>query len=129
MNRADRAEALLLVRAVDHLTTKDFTIIMERDDQRAAEPAKRSVEVGLLVFGMILFSKHQVHAGFITEWLAPMCRHVRELRVSTVALEDAGYGRLHVRRRTKLFGGRCRKGIARLEQRHIEMRIKAIGKH
>jgi hypothetical protein len=72
VNRANRAEALLLVRAVNHLAAKDFTIIMDRDDQRAAEPAERSAEVGLLIFGMILFRKHEVHAGFITEWLAPM---------------------------------------------------------
>src|SRR5207249_8779439 len=92
VNRANRAEALLFMRAVNHLAAKDFTVIMDRDDQRAAEPAECSVEVGLLIFGMILFRKHQVHAGFITEWLAPMCRHIRQLRFFAVALEDAGYG-------------------------------------
>jgi hypothetical protein len=78
------------MRAVDHLAAKNFTILMERHDQRAAKPAERSVEVGLLIFGMILFSEHQIHAGFITEWLAPMCRHIRQLRLFAVALEDAG---------------------------------------
>src|SRR5438105_12091169 len=71
VNRANRAEALLLMRAVRHLTAEDFTILMKRDDQRAPESAERSVEVGFLILGMILLRKHQVHAGLITEWLAP----------------------------------------------------------
>src|SRR5438552_7758573 len=108
VNRANRAEALLLMRAVDHLTAEDFTIVMERDDERAAESAERSVEIGLLVLGMILFREHQVHAGLITEWLAPMCRHISQLRIFAVTLEHAGDGGLHVRCRTRLFGSRCR---------------------
>ena len=129
VNRANRAEALPLMRVVNHLAAKNFTIIVERHDQCAAKSAERSVEVGLLIFGMILFSKHQVHAGLITEWLAPMCRHIRQLRLFAVSLEDAGYRGLHVRGGARLFDDRCRGRVARLEQRHIETRIEATGKH
>ena len=41
LDRADRAEALFRMRAVDHLAAKDAAIFMERDDQRAAELARR----------------------------------------------------------------------------------------
>src|SRR5438067_3129560 len=112
-NRANRAEALLLMGAVDHQTAEDFTILMKRDDQRAAESAERSVEVGFLILGMILLRKHQVHAGFITEWLTPVCRHIGQLRIFAVTLEYARHRRLHIRRRTRLFGRRYRKPIAR----------------
>src|SRR6266576_2818987 len=128
VNRANRAEALLLMRAVDHLTAEDFTIVIERDDERAAESAESSVEIGLLVFGMIFFRKHQVHAGLITEWLTPMCRHIGQLRIFAVTLEHAAYRRLHVRGRTRLFSRRYRKRIARPEQRHIETHVEATGK-
>ena len=117
------------MRTVHHLAAKDFTVVMERNDQRAAESAERSVEVGLLIFGMILFRKNQVHAGFITERLAPMCRHICQLCLFAITLEHAGHGGLHVRGRTKLFGGGCRERIAPLEQRHIETRIETIGNH
>src|SRR5947207_8483498 len=116
------------MRAVDHLTAEDFTIVIERDDERAAESAESSVEIGLLVFGMIFFRKHQVHAGFITEWLTPMCRHIGQLRIFAITLEYATYERLHVRGRAKLFG-RCRERVSRLEQRHIETHIETAGKH
>src|SRR5947208_6423498 len=49
VDRTNRTEALFLMSAVDHLAAKDFTIVMERDDERAAEPAERSVEIRLLV--------------------------------------------------------------------------------
>src|SRR6266404_2826836 len=129
VNRANRAEALLLMRAVDHLAAKDFTIVIERDDQRAAESAERSVEVGFLILGMILFRKYQVHAGFITEWLTPVCRHIGQLRIFAVTSEHATCGRLHVRGRTRLFGRRYRKRIAGLEQGQLETHIEATGNH
>ena len=129
VNRANRAEALFFMRAVDHLAAKDFAIVIERDDQRAAESAERSVEIGFLILGMILFRKYQVHAGFITEWLTPVCRHIGQLRIFAVTLEYARHRRLHIRRRTRLFGRRYRKPIARPEQGHIETRIEATGNH
>jgi len=32
VNRANRAEALLLMRAVNHLAAKNFAVLMDRDD-------------------------------------------------------------------------------------------------
>jgi len=55
------------MRAVNHLAAKKFHHLVDRNDQRAAEPAERSVEVGLLSLEC-LFRKHQVHTGFVTEW-------------------------------------------------------------
>src|SRR6266478_7587713 len=114
VNRANRTEALLLMRAVDYLTAEDFTIVMERNDKRAAEPAERSVEIGFFILGMIFFRKHQVHARLVTEWLAPICRHKRQLRVFAVTFEDAGDRGLHIRCRTRFFSYRCRERIAGL---------------
>src|SRR5262249_52466115 len=102
------------MRAMNHLAAKDFTIIMKGYDQGAAEPAERSVEVGLRIFGMVLFCKHEVHAWLITEWLAPTCRYIRQLRLFAVAFEDACHGRFHVCGGPKLFNCRCRERIARL---------------
>src|SRR4029453_3869316 len=45
LDLADRAEALLLMRGVDHLAAKDLAVFMERDDQRAAEFAEDSIKV------------------------------------------------------------------------------------
>ena len=117
------------MRAMNHLAAKDFAIVIERDDQRAAESAERSVEIGFLILGMILFRKYQVHAGFITEWLTPVCRHIDQLRIFAVTLEHAAYRRLHVRGRAGLFSYRCRERIAGLDQRHVETHIEATGKH
>src|SRR5262249_15305556 len=117
------------MRAMNHLTTKDFTIIMERDDQRAAELAEHSVEVRLLILGMILFCKHQVHARLITEWLAPMCRHIGELRLFAVPLKDTCYRRLHVCGRSKFLRSCRGQRVARLQQYHVETRIETIRKH
>src|SRR5206468_7185431 len=96
LDLADRAEALLLMRGVDYLAAKDVAVFMERDDQRAAELAEPSIKIGLLIFGMILFSEHQHHTGLIAKGLAPMCRHVSQLCLLAVPLEHACHRRLHV---------------------------------
>src|SRR2546423_874011 len=95
----------------------------------SSESSERSVEIGFLILGMILFRKYQVHAGFITEWLTPVCRHIDQLRIFAVTLEHAAYRRLHVRGRAGLFSYRCRERIAGLDQRHVETHIEATGKH
>ena len=48
LDLADRAEALLLMRGVDHLAAKDAAVFMERDDQCAAELAEQALKSGFL---------------------------------------------------------------------------------
>src|SRR5206468_10451917 len=108
LDLADRAEALLLMRGVDYFAAKDVSVFMERNNQCAAELAEPSIKVRLLIFGMILVSKHQHHAGLIAKWLAPMCRHVSDLRLLAVPLEHARDRGLHVGSRARLFFNRSR---------------------
>ena len=115
--RTDRAEALLLVCAVHHLAAVDAAIFVDRDDQRAAEPAEQRADVRLLLFRMIFFGEHQLHSRLATERLAPMRRHMGELRLFAVALENAGDRRLHVGRRSAFSGGRSRQRLAGLHER------------
>ena len=76
LDLADRAEPLFFMRGVHDLTAKDLAVLIERDDQCAAELAEPSIKVGLLIFGMILFTKNQHDARLIVKWFAPMCRHM-----------------------------------------------------
>src|SRR5205823_14911988 len=102
-DRADRTKVLVLKRAVRHLAAKDVAVFVERDDQRAAEPAEPGVKVWLLIFGMILLSEHQHYRRLIAKRLAPMCRYISHLRVFGVPLEDARHRRLYVGGRARLF--------------------------
>ena len=95
------------MRGVDHLTAKDAAIFMKRDDQRATELAEHSIKVGLLISGMILFSEHEHHRRLIAKGLAPMCRHITQLRVLAVSFENARHRRLHVGGGSRLFGRRA----------------------
>src|SRR5262249_1162666 len=72
LDSTDRAEVLVLKRAVRHLAAKNVAVFVERNDQCAAELTEPGIKVGLLIFGMILFGEHQHHRRLIAEWLAPM---------------------------------------------------------
>ena len=117
----------MLKRAVRHLAAKDVTVFVERDDHCAAELAEPGIKVGLLIFGMILFGEHQHHRGFIAKGLAPMRRHVSQLRLLAVPLEDARHRRLYVGGWTRLF--RRRQRFPSAEQRHVETYFQTRGKH
>ena len=54
-----------------------------------------------------------------------MCRHVNQLRVLAVPLENARHRRLHVGGEARLFGWRQR--FSSTEQRHIETNVQAGG--
>ena len=56
-----------------------------------------------------------------------MCRHISELGVFAVPLEDARHRRFHIGGGARLFGWRRRAPSA--QQRHIETDIQARGKH
>src|SRR4029453_14369026 len=57
---ADRAEALLLVGAMNDLAAIDLAVFVERDDEGTAQLAKHRAHVGLLLFRMILLRKDQL---------------------------------------------------------------------
>src|SRR6266487_5553184 len=129
LDLADRAKALLLMRGVDNLAAKDVAVLMERDDQCAAALAEPGIKVGLLILGMIFFSEHQHDRRLTTKGLAPMCRHVSDLRLLAVPLEYARHRGLHVGCRARLFFDGSRQRFPSAEQRYIETDVKARGKH
>ena len=102
---------------------------MERNDECAAELAEPGTKVGFLIFGMILLGEHQHHRRLIAKGLAPMCRHVRQLRILAVSLEHARHRRFHVGGRARLFGDGGRHRFPGAKQRYIETDVKTRGKH
>ena len=88
---------------------------------------RRQLEVGLLIFGMILFGEHQRHPRLIIKWFAPMCRHVSQLRLFAVPLKHACHRRLHVGGRARLFFDGGRQRFPGTEQRRIKTDVKPAG--
>ena len=114
---------------VHHLAPIDVAILVQRNDQGAAEFPKRSVKVRFVVLRMILFREHEHDPGLAAKWLAPAGRHIGQFGIFTVALEDAGDSRLHVRGRAPLLRRRGGQLLSSLEQRDVESHIEGGGKH
>src|SRR5262245_59057978 len=92
------------MRGVRHLATENPAVFFEnRDDQRAAVFAEACLEVGLLVFEMILLGKDQDKGALIGKLFTGPRRDEGEFRRLAVPLEraaDRGFhrpGRLYRR--------------------------------
>src|SRR5262245_41643126 len=59
LHRADRREATLFVRLVDDFTADDAAVLLDRDDERAAELAERRPDLRLVGLRMVLLGHDQ----------------------------------------------------------------------
>src|SRR6187549_3328328 len=108
---------------VDNLAAEDAAVLMEGDDEGAAELAEGGVEVRFFVLGMILFREDEDDARLIAKRFPPGGRDICNFRLFAVPFEYARDGGLDVGGRAGLFHDGRRERFPSPEQRHVKTRV------
>src|SRR5262249_11058862 len=87
----DGAEAFLLVVGMSDDAADNFSLVVDSNNEGAAEVAETSLDVRFLFLGMVLLSESDDDGRLIRERLTFPCRDVSQLRFFAVAFEHARY--------------------------------------
>src|SRR5262249_44210879 len=87
----DRAKALLFMCGMSDDAADNLSLVVDGNNEVAAEVAETSLDVRFLFLGMVLLGEGEDDGRLIRERLAFPSRDVGEFRFFAVALENARY--------------------------------------